>query len=77
MTRIDGEEVAADITVRLISTHPGSVLERLGQLVDRVGAFKPGLFGAPVFLWAVLLFTAIGVPAAAVYSMWSSFRNSD
>jgi hypothetical protein len=77
VTRIDGEEVAADITVRLLSTHPGSVVERLGQLVDRIAAFKPGLFGAPVFLWAVLLLTAIGVPAAAIYSMLSSFRYSD
>jgi hypothetical protein len=77
VTSIDGEEVAADITVRLLSTHPGSVFERLGQLVDRVAAFKPGLFGMPVFLWMVLLFTAVGVPAAAVYSILSSFRNSD
>jgi hypothetical protein len=77
VTSIDEEEVAADITVRLLSTHPGSVFERLDQLVDRVAAFKPGLFGMPVFLWMVLLFTAIGVPAAAVYSILSSFRNSD
>jgi hypothetical protein len=77
VTRIDGEEIPADVTVRLISTHPGSVLERLGQLVDRVAAFKPGLFGAPVFLWIVLLLTAIVVPTAAVYSILSSYRNSD
>jgi hypothetical protein len=77
VTRIDGEEVAPDITVRLLSTHPGSVLERLGQLVDRVAAFKPGLFGAPVFLWMVLLLAAIGLPTAAVYAMLSSFRDSD
>jgi hypothetical protein len=77
VTSIDGEDIAGDITVRLLSTHPGSVLERLGQLVDRIAAFKPGLFGTPVFLWMVLLFTVIGVPAAALYSISSSFRNSD
>jgi hypothetical protein len=77
ITRIDGEEVAPDITVRLLSTDPGSVRERLGQLVDRVAAFKPGLFGAPAFLWIVVLLAAIGVPAAAVYSLLSSFRDSD
>jgi hypothetical protein len=77
VTRIDGVEVAPDITVRLLSTHPGSVLERLGELVDRTAAFKPGLFGAPIFLWMVVLLVAVGVPAAAVYSMLSSFRDSD
>ena len=77
VTRIDGEEVPPDITVRLLSTDSGSVLERLGRLVDRAAAFKPGLFGAPVFVWMVVVFAAIGVPAAAVYSMLSSFRESD
>jgi hypothetical protein len=77
ITRIDGEEVAPDITVRLLSSDPGSVLGRLGQLVDRAAAFKPGLFGAPFFLWPLLLLAAIGVPAAAVYSILSSFRDSD
>jgi hypothetical protein len=77
VTGIDGVEVAPDISVRLLSTDPGSVLERLGQLVDRTAAFKPGPFGAPAFLWIVLLLAAIGVPTAAVYSVVSSFRNSD
>jgi hypothetical protein len=77
VTRIDGEEIAADVSVRLLSTHPGTVLERLGQLVDRIAAFKPGLVGAPLFLWIVLLFTAIAVPAAVVYAILSSYRNSD
>lgn len=77
ITRIDGVEVAPDITVRLLSTHPGSVLERLGQLANRAAAFKPGLFGAPVFLWMVLLLAAVGVPTAAVYGILSSFRHSD
>jgi hypothetical protein len=77
VTRIDGEEVVPDITVRLLSTDSGTVLERLGQLVDRAAAFKPGLFGAPVFLWIVVALAAIGAPAAAIYSMLSSFRDSD
>jgi hypothetical protein len=77
VTRIDGAEVAPDITVRLLSADNGSVLERLGQLVDRAAAFKPGLFGAPVFVWMVVLLVAIGAPAAVVYSMLSSFRDSD
>jgi len=76
-TRIDGVEVVPDISVRFLSTDSGSVLERAGELVSRAAAFKPGLFGAPVFLWLVLLLVAVGVPAAAVYSMLSSFRGSD
>jgi hypothetical protein len=61
----------------LLSTDRGSVLERAGELVDRLAAFKPGVFGAPPFLWLVLLLVAVGVPAAAVYSILSSFRESD
>ena len=76
ITRIDGVEVAYDVSVRLLSTDQGSVLERLGQLVDRAAAFKPGLFGIPVFLWMALLAAAIGIPTAAVYSVLSSFRES-
>jgi hypothetical protein len=77
VTHIDGVEVVPDITVALLSTDEGSALSRLGRLVDRVAAFKPGLFGAPAFLWIVVVLVAFGVPAAALYSMLSSFRDSD
>jgi hypothetical protein len=73
-TQIDGEEVVPDVSVRLLSTDSGSVLERASEMVGRAAAFNPGLFGAPVFLWLLLLLVAVGVPAAAVYSMLSSFR---
>jgi hypothetical protein len=77
MTRIDGVEIVPDISVRLLSGEGGSVLERVGEMVDRAAAFKPGLFGAPVLLWLVLLLVAFGIPAGAVYSMLSSFRESE
>jgi hypothetical protein len=77
VTRIDGAEIAPDISVRLLAESPGSVLERLGQLVDRAAAFKPGLFGWPVLLWLTLLLAAIGLPAAATYAVVGSFRDSD
>jgi hypothetical protein len=74
--RVDGVEVVPDISVRFLSGDSGSVLERADKLVDRAAAFKPSLFG-PVFIWLVVLLVALGVPAAAVYSMLSSFRDSD
>jgi hypothetical protein len=77
ITQVDGTEITPDLSVRLLSTDTGSVLERLGQLIDRAAAFKPGLFGAPIFLWMVALLFAIGLPTAAVYSLVSSFRGSD
>jgi uncharacterized protein YlzI (FlbEa/FlbD family) len=76
-TRLDGVEVVPDITVRLLSTDVGSVMERAGEMVNRAAAFKPGVLAAPVFLGLVLLLVAVGVPAAAVYSIVSSFRRSD
>jgi hypothetical protein len=77
VTRIDGAEIAPDISVTLYAADNGSVLERLGELVDRAAAFKPGLFGLPPLLWIVLLLAALGIPAAAVYAMLSSFREAD
>jgi hypothetical protein len=77
VTRIDGAEITPDISVRLLAESPGSVLERLGQLVDRAAAFKPGLFGWPVLLWLTMLLAAIGLPAAATYAIVASFRDSD
>jgi hypothetical protein len=77
VTQIDGVEVGPDITVRLFSANQGSVLERLGQLVDRAAAFKPGLFGWPLLLWIVVMLAAIGIPAAALYALLSSFRGAD
>jgi hypothetical protein len=77
VTRIDGAEIVPDISVRLFAADHGSVLDRLGQLVDRAAAFKPGVFGLPVLLWIVALLTAIGIPAAALYAMLSSFREAD
>jgi hypothetical protein len=77
MTQIDGTEVVPDIPVRFLSTDRGSVLERAGELVERVAAFKPGVFGVPAVLWLLLLLVAVGVPATAVYSIVSSFRDSD
>jgi hypothetical protein len=75
VTQIDGVEVAADISVSLLSENTGSVLERTGELVDRAAAFKPGLFGWPVLLWLTLVLVAVGVPAAATYAIVSSFRD--
>jgi hypothetical protein len=76
-TRLDGVEVVPDVTVRLLSTDVGSVMERAGEMVNRAAAFKPGVLGGPVFLWLVLLLAVVGVAAAAFYSMVSSFRGSD
>jgi hypothetical protein len=77
VTQIDGVEIVPDISVSLVSSDEGSVVTRLGRLVDRVAAFKPGLFGLPLLLWIVLLLAALGIPAAAVYAMLSSFREAD
>jgi hypothetical protein len=42
-----------------------------------VAAFKPGLFGAPILLWLMVLLTAIAVPGAATYAIVASFRDPD
>jgi hypothetical protein len=77
ITQVDGVEVVPDISVRFLSDDSGSVLERIGELMTRLGAFNPGMFGAPALLWLLLVLVAVGIPSAAIYAVLSSFRDSD
>jgi hypothetical protein len=74
-TRVDGEAVPQDLTVRLLAADGGSVIDRAGELVDRAAAFKPRLLGA-AFVWTVLLLVAGGVAAGGLYALAASYRES-
>jgi len=75
-TRVDGEAVPEDISMRLLASDGGSVVDRAAELVTRVAAFKPALLGTGL-IWLVALLVAGGVAAGALYALASSFRESD
>jgi hypothetical protein len=74
-TRVDGRAVPPDISMRLLASESGTVVDRAGELVARVAAFKPTLLGTGL-IWLVLLLVAGGVAAGALYALASSFRGS-
>jgi hypothetical protein len=76
-TQVDGESVALDVSVRLLAAENGSVLERAGEMLERVAAFKPGLLGTPLLLWLLFLLVAGGVAGGVLYAVSSSFREPD
>jgi hypothetical protein len=76
-TQVDGEPVALDVSVRLLAAENGSVLNRAGEMLERVAAFKPGLLGTPLLLWLLFLLVAGGVAGGVLYAVSSSFRAPD
>jgi hypothetical protein len=75
-TRVGGDPVAQDVSVRLLAAESGTVVDRADELVARAAAFKPRLLGTAV-IWLVLLLVAAGVAAGTLYALASSFRGSD
>jgi hypothetical protein len=76
VARVDGAEVPPDLALRFLSRDSGSVLARLGSLVDRMSAFHPAVLEKPV-LWLLLALLVIVLPAAAIYALVSTFRAED
>ena len=73
VARVDGTEVAPDLSLRFLSRDSGSVIERLGSLVDRMSAFHPPVLEKPV-LWVLLVLVAFALPVAAIYAVVAGFR---
>jgi hypothetical protein len=76
VARVDGEEVAPDLALRFLAADSGSVLARLGSLIDRMSAFRPAVLEKPV-LWLLLALLVLVLPVAAIYAVVSSFRVDD
>jgi hypothetical protein len=70
---VAGEEIPQDMTLRFLEKDYGSVLGRLGSLIDRMSAFHPPVLEKPV-LWLLLALLVLVLPAAAIYAIVSSFR---
>jgi hypothetical protein len=68
--RVGATPVAADAYLAFYERGSASALERTGEIVDRMSAFRPGVV-APWLLWPLLALTVVGVPAGVV---WAALR---
>jgi hypothetical protein len=76
VARVDGQEVPPDLTLRFLADDSGSVVERLGSMIDRMSAFHPPVLEKPL-LWLMLGLLVLVLPAAAIYALVSGFRTDD
>jgi hypothetical protein len=76
IARVNGQEVPPDLALRFLAQDSGSVLERLGSLIDRMSAFHPPVLEKPM-LWLLLALLVLVLPAATIYAVVSSFRAED
>jgi hypothetical protein len=69
-SRLGDQPVAADSYLAFYAGRSASALRETPEIVDRMGAFKPGIVG-PWLLWPLLVLAVVGVPAGVV---WAALR---
>jgi hypothetical protein len=67
-TSVDGELIVPKMTLLLAAGRDVSLAGRPGQIMDRIAAFKPPLFGR-VSLGLLGLLVLVGAPVAVVYAI--------
>ena len=74
-TRVDGEEIAADVGLVILEREPASLVARAGTIVERAAAWKP--FG-PALAWFVVVLVILVVPLGALGAFaWSTGREDE
>jgi hypothetical protein len=67
---VGGREVTGDTYLAFYEGGSASALDRVGEIVDRMSAFRPSVVG-PRLLWPLLALVVIGVPAGV---LWAALR---
>jgi hypothetical protein len=65
--------VAADAYLAFYEGAEGSPLAHLGDIVDRMDAFRPGIVG-PWLLWPLLFVVLLGVPGGVIWAVRCATR---
>lgn len=73
---VDGEPIAADLTLTFLDDRRVSALAFLPEIVDRMTTFRAFL-GAEWLLWLLLVLVVVGVPAAAFYALYRALAGGD
>jgi hypothetical protein len=68
--RVGEKPVDADTYLAFYSGESASALNRAGQIVERMSAFRPAVVG-PWLLWPLLALVVVGVPAGV---LWAALR---
>ncbi len=72
VTLVQGDEQDQDVYLAFYERDEASVLDRLGAIVDRMDAFRPGIVG-PWLLWPLLVLVALAIPAGVI---WAALRGA-
>ncbi len=69
VTRVDGTEAPADLSVLFFEAGDRSVASRLGWFADRIALWKPG---GPALVWLLGVLVLAGMPAGVLWAFASS-----
>lgn len=67
---LDGRRVNPDTYLAFYEDGTASALSKTGAMIDRMGAFRPGIVG-PWLLWPMLALVVVGVPLGV---LWAALR---
>ncbi|HET6550091.1 MAG TPA: hypothetical protein VFG79_16635 [Solirubrobacter sp.] len=70
---VDGEPVSADTYLAFYAGRTASALHETPAIVDRMGAFRPGIVG-PWLLWPLLAIVVVGVPCGVIWAAVNAMR---
>jgi hypothetical protein len=72
-SRVGGKLAEADTYLAFYDGGPASALGQAGEIVRRMGAFRPAIVG-PGLLWPLLALVVVGVPAGVLWTVVRALR---
>ena len=76
-TRVDGRIIdTTTLQLRFFEDTPSTLRRHVGDVVDALTVFRPGIIG-PVVVWALFALTLLGLPLGLGFAMWRAVREPD
>ena len=70
---VNGKPIVADAYLAFYEDREASALSRLGAIIDRAAAFRPGIVGGWL-LWPLLVLVVVGVPTGVLAAVSKAAR---
>lgn len=76
-TRVDGRLVdKTNIQLSFFERRPSTLRRHVGDIIDTLTVFRPGIIG-PVVVWTLFILTLAGLPLGVGFAMWRAVREPD
>jgi hypothetical protein len=75
-TTVAGHPIVTNPWIAFYERKPVSIAHRLPTILERMGAFRPGLIGSWL-LWPLAVLFVVGVPAAILFAYGRALRGDD